>query len=155
TFGSVPDAGRMDAESGGLLVWPHERHTWPGKFGVIPPIFARMAAAIAEFEPLRLLVADEGVADAARETIIATADRTVRLARIAFTTVPTNDSWVRDHGPIFVNRSAPADAPAQMALDFGFNSWGEKYGAFDLDDAVPRRLGEQLGFDVIEPGMVL
>jgi agmatine deiminase len=137
------------------LVWPHNRDTWPGKFDVIPPVFARMAAAVAEFEPLRLLVGDHSIADAARETIRATAGPAARLDRIAFTVVATNDSWIRDHGPIFVNRAAPGDAPAQVALDFGFNSWGEKYGAFDLDDVVPRRLGERWGFEVIEPGMVL
>jgi agmatine deiminase len=137
------------------LVWPHNRDTWPGKFEAIAPVFARMAAAIAEFEPLRLLVADESMANAARETIIRVAGPAARLDRIAFSAVATNDSWIRDYGPIFVNRAAPGDAPAQVALDFGFNSWGEKYGAFDLDDAVPRRLGEGWGFEVIEPGMVL
>jgi agmatine deiminase len=137
------------------LVWPHNRDTWPGKFEAIAPVFARMAAAIAEFEPLRLLVADESMANAARETIIRVAGPAARLDRIAFSAVTTNDAWIRDYGPIFVNRAAPGDAPAQVALDFGFNSWGEKYGAFDLDDAVPRRLGERLGFEVIEPRMVL
>jgi agmatine deiminase len=137
------------------LVWPHKRDTWPGKFEAIAPVFARMAAAIAEFEPLRLLVADQEMAQAARTAIVATAGATARLDRIAFTVVATNDSWIRDHGPIFVNRAAPGDAAAQVALDFGFNSWGEKYGAYDLDDAVPRRLGEQWGFEVVEPGIVL
>jgi agmatine deiminase len=137
------------------LVWPHNRDTWPGKFEAIPPIFARMAAAIAEFELLRLLVADESMANAARETILAVAGPDARLDRIALTAVATNDSWIRDYGPIFVNRAAPGDAPAQVALDFDFNSWGEKYGAFDLDDVVPRRLGERWGFEVIERGMVL
>jgi agmatine deiminase len=147
------------------LVWPHNRDTWPGKFDAIPPVFARMAAAIAAFEPLRVVVRDEEMAAAAREMILAAAGagqsggRSPMAARIEFAIAPTNDSWVRDHGPIFVNRIAGAEAdggaPAQIALDFGFNSWGEKYGAFDLDDAVPRRLGERFGFDVIEPGMVL
>jgi len=152
-------AYRMPAEwaphLAAYLVWPHNRDTWPGKFEVIPPVFARMAAAIAEFEPLRLLVGDEDMAAAARATILATAGPAARLDRIAFTIVETNDSWIRDHGPIFVNRAAPGQAPAQIALDFGFNSWGEKYGAFDLDDAVPRRLGERWGFEVIEPPMIL
>jgi len=137
------------------LVWPHNRDTWPGKFEAIPPIFARMAAAIAEFEPLRLLVADERMANTAREMILAVAGPAARLDQIAFTAVATNDSWIRDYGPIFVNRAAPGNAPLQIALDFGFNSWGEKYCAFDLDDAVPRRLGERWGFEVIEAGMVL
>ena len=54
----VSDAARMGAALATYLVWPHNRDTWPGKFEAIPPVFARMAAAIAEFEPLRLLVGD-------------------------------------------------------------------------------------------------
>ncbi|HZO80223.1 MAG TPA: agmatine deiminase family protein [Candidatus Binataceae bacterium] len=143
------------------LVWPHNRDTWPGKFDAIAPVFARMAAAIASFEPLRLVVRDEEMAQLAREMLLGAADAAPEVApgellrRIEFAVVPTNDSWVRDYGPIFVNRIAGGGAPAQIALDFSFNSWGKKYGAFDLDDAVPRRLGERYGFEVIEPGLVL
>src|SRR5208283_4190126 len=69
----------------------------------------------------------------------------------------TNDAWARDYGPIFLSRraTAPPPGPAQIALDWRFNSWGEKYGAFDLDDVVPQRLAELYGFEVIEPGIVL
>jgi agmatine deiminase len=139
------------------LVWPHNRGTWPGTFEAIPPLFAQMAAAIAQFEPLRLLVGSDAMAEEARGAIAAAAGESARLDRIAFTTVATNDSWIRDHGPIFVNREdAPAGGvPAQLALDFGFNSWGEKYGAYDLDDAVPRGLGERWGFEVVVPPMIL
>jgi len=72
--------------------------------------------------------------------------------------LPTNDAWIRDYGPIFVNRLASAAAsigPSQIALDWRFNSWGGKYGAFDLDDVVPQKLGRRYGFRVIEPGIVL
>ncbi len=41
------------------LAWPHNLDTWPGKFDVIPPIYADMVAAIARFEPVRLMVNDE------------------------------------------------------------------------------------------------
>ncbi len=43
------------------LVWPHNLDTWPGKFEPIPPLFAQMAAAIAHFEPVRILVNDADV----------------------------------------------------------------------------------------------
>lgn len=162
----MPGAYRMPAEwephLATYLVWPHNRDTWPGKFEVIPPMFARMAAVIAEFEPLRLIVRDEPTARTAREMIEGAAPNASRrnvVERVQFVVVPTNDSWVRDHGPIFVNRIRNADAsggaPRQIALDFGFNSWGEKYGSFDLDDVVPQRLGKRFGFEVIETGMVL
>jgi len=137
------------------VVWPHNRDTWPGKFDLIPPIFARMAAAIAEFEPVRILVNTYGEIGGVREMIRAVATPP-SMSRIEIIAIPTNDSWIRDHGPIFVlNRVAAADGPKQIALDWRFNSWGEKYGPFDLDDVVPRRLAERYGFGVIEPGIVL
>lgn len=138
------------------LVWPHNPETWPGKFEVIPPLYAAMVAAIAQFEPVRLLVKDEArmtevsklLRDAARGN-----DAIIRNVE-AFV-LPTNDSWARDHGPIFVNRITPGAGATQIALDWKFNSWGEKYGDFDLDDVVPQKLAARYGFEFIEPGIVL
>ncbi len=137
------------------LVWPHNLDTWPGKFEPIPAIFAQMAAAIAHFEPLRILINDHMRAEEIAPLIIDAPTPfggPARMERIEFVPIPTNDSWIRDHGPIFVNRH---DGRGQIALDWRFNSWGEKYGAYDLDNVVPRRLGERYGFDVIETGIVL
>ncbi|MBF6568608.1 MAG: agmatine deiminase family protein [Candidatus Binataceae bacterium] len=140
------------------LVWPHNRDTWPGKFEPVPPAFAKLAAAIARFEPVRLLVNDEAAAVEAQRLLadeLQASDTTIADDRIDFIQLSTNDSWVRDHGPIFVNRRAVGTGPAQIAIDWHFNSWGAKYGPYNLDDVVPRRLGEQFGFEVIEPDLVL
>ncbi len=144
------------------LAWPHNLDTWPGKFDVVPPIYAEMVAKIARFEPVRLMVTDEQRLDDVRAMIREAARRMEDeapspLFPIDILHLPTNDAWVRDHGPIFVNRIADAatPGPTQIALDWRFNSWGEKYGAFDLDDVVPQKLGSHYGFDVIEPGVVL
>jgi agmatine deiminase len=59
---------------------------------------------------------------------------------VEFHHIPTNDAWARDHGGIFVVRG-----PEKALLDFGFNSWGGKYGPWDLDDRVPRGMAEVLG----------
>ena len=141
------------------LVWPHNLETWPGKFETIPPVFARMAAAIAHFEPVRVLVDDAARIREVR-TMIERASSPegapVRMDRIELIAIATNDSWIRDHGPIFVNRIAREGADtAQIGIDWRFNSWGQKYGPYDLDDVVPKRLGERYGFEVIEPGIVL
>ena len=140
------------------LVWPHNRDTWPGKFEVVPPIFARIAAGLAHSERVRILVRDEAeIGDIYQ--MISSADRIdgepVRIDRIELISIPTNDSWIRDYGPIFLNRVAGNNRPAQIALDWRFNSWGGKYGDCDLDDAVPKRLAERYGFDVVEAEMVL
>jgi agmatine deiminase len=148
------------------LVWPHNRDTWPGKFEAIPPIFAQIAAAIASFEPIRILVEGEmqiaSVQAMIQDAPTPDGDR-VSMDRIELLTVATNDSWIRDFGPIFVNARVDEVGQivhddrrsTQIALDFRFNSWGEKYGDFQLDDAVPRRLADRYGFEVVEAGMVL
>jgi agmatine deiminase len=144
------------------LAWPHNRDTWPGKFEVIPPLYAKMVAAIAFFEPVRLMVNDETQIEEVRAMIRDASHRPekekdILLSRIDIFHLPTNDAWARDHGPIFVNRLATAlpAGPNQIALDWRFNSWGQKYGAFDLDDVVPQKLGRRYRFEVIEPGIVL
>jgi agmatine deiminase len=140
------------------LVWPHNRDTWPGTFERLPPAFARLAAAIARFEPVRILVEDAAAQAAAQAMVAAELGKSGVAAaadRLQFVPVATNDSWIRDHGPIFINRRSPGAGPVQIALDWRFNSWGEKYGPWTLDDVVPRELGVRFGFEVIEPGIVM
>jgi agmatine deiminase len=140
------------------LVWPHNLDTWPGKFESVPPIFARIAAALAHFEPVRILVQDAAQIPDVRQMIgmVGGVDgEPVPMNRIELLPIATNDSWIRDYGPIFLNRITPGDEPMQIAVDWRFNSWGGKYGACDLDDAVPQRLAEHYGFDVVEAEIVL
>ena len=95
------------------LAWPHNRDTWPDKFDVIPPIYADMVAKIVALRAVRLAVTDEKQIDEVREMILDAARRTEKdtpgpLLPIDIFHLPTNDAWVRDHGPIFVNRLATA-----------------------------------------------
>jgi agmatine deiminase len=141
------------------LVWPHNPDTWPGKFELVPPIFARIAAALACFEPVRILVREAAQIPGIRRMIAAVSEpdgEPLRMDRIELLPIATNDSWIRDYGPIFLNRlAAGEERPPQIAVDWRFNSWGGKYGACNLDDAVPPRLAEHYGFEVVDAGMVL
>jgi agmatine deiminase len=141
------------------LVWPHNLETWPSKFALVPAIFARIAASLADFESVRILVRDASQIPAVHNMISAAGGvdgKAVRTDRLELLPIATNDSWIRDYGPIFLNRTILNDsAPTQIAVDWQFNSWGNKYGACDLDDAVPQRLAENYGFEVFEAGMVL
>ena len=56
------------------------------------------------------------------------------LLRTTFVAVPTNDTWVRDYGPLSVVTRA-----GLRRLDFAFNAWGLKFAAA-LDNLVTRRL---------------
>lgn len=134
------------------MTWPHNLETWPGKFDPVPAQYAAVVAGLSHFETMRVLVKDAAAADQAR-TLLQNAD--ARLDRVEFLTFQTNDSWIRDYGPIFVVRDDPSGARTQLALDWKFNSWGEKYGPYELDDVIPRRLAAHFGFDSLEVPIVM
>ncbi len=130
------------------LSWPHNRETWPGTFRSIPRTFAEIAARISLREKVRLNVAARHQGRARSMIARAGAD----MANVEFFNHPTNDSWCRDYGPIFVRN----DRTAEVALtDWVFNAWGEKYAPFDLDNRVPLRVGRALGLRRFASRMVL
>lgn len=140
------------------LAWPHKEESWPGIFHRIPPVWAVLVRALRESEEVGILSRDEAM-DAEIRGLLGGDLSGVRIER-----VPTDDAWIRDHGPIWVRRAggeslhpeAHPEARGDLVLtNWGFNSWGGKYGPWDLDDAVPRRLGRILGLPVVEAGMVL
>jgi agmatine deiminase len=78
----------------------------------------------------------------------------VPLARVRLYDVPTDDAWMRDHGPTFITRGA--DDRRELALvDWKYNAWGGKYPPWDQDDKVPRALARLLGLPSFSPGIVL
>ncbi len=57
--------------------------------------------------------------------------------------IDTNDSWIRDFGPLFVVNEKDKTLAAH---DFHFNSWGTKYDEVrPLDDVVPQHIAAKLG----------
>jgi agmatine deiminase len=128
------------------LAWPHKEESWPGVFERIPAVWTSMVQALRGSEEVRLLVRDEDEEIRIREALGGD------LAGVKLFGVPTNDAWIRDYGPIFVR--GPSGEGAAVT-SWGFNSWGEKYGPWDLDDAVPARIGAHLELPVVETGMTL
>ena len=134
------------------LSWPHNPDTWPGLLEPVHAAFVEMVRALQGQEEVCINVGSEALEAEVRRRLRAggvDADRGVRFFRI-----PTDDAWVRDHGPIFVLREA-GGRRERAILDFGFDSWGRKYGPWEQDDAVPRRIAEALGLARFEPGWVL
>jgi len=140
------------------LSWPHNLATWPGAFEPVPPIFARMAAELSVGERVEILVPNAAVEDRALREIAAAVKQVpnARPGAIALHRIATNDSWMRDHGPCFVEETDPTTGSRrQVMLDWIYNAWGGKYPPFDDDDVVPQRIAAKFGWPVIEPGMVL
>jgi agmatine deiminase len=130
------------------MAWPHNLETWPGKFDPVPAQYAAVVAGLSGFETVRVLVKDAD-AEARAKALLRQAG--ARIESVEFLIYATNDSWIRDYGPIFIARPDGA----RLALDWKFNSWGEKYGACDLDDVVPHRLADRFGFECLDVPLVL
>jgi len=139
------------------LVWPHAPDTWPGagRLGRVEKVYTAMVGALYERERVRILVGTEAREARARALLVDVGidpDRNIDFVRIA-----TDDSWVRDCGPIFLKHSTDG---TRLALDFKFDSWGGKYPPWDRDDAVAQAVAgyvdvESLRIDaVLEGGAV-
>jgi len=118
------------------LAWPHERSDWPGKFAPIPWVYTEIVRHLVVSERVHLLV------HSAREQQQATSTLRkahVALERVEFFRVPTNRSWIRDYGPIFV-----AGKAGQLGMvKWKFNGWA-KYPNYQKDGRVVDRLARAL-----------
>jgi agmatine deiminase len=136
---------------GTWLSWPHKEASWPGKFGPVPAIFARMVRHLADHEEVHINVAGPGMEQQVRRLL---ADEGAGAGNVCFHHNPTNDAWCRDHGPIFVQREGE-HGREEAVVDWKFNAWGDKYPPYDLDDVIPTRVAREYGLPVFHPGIVL
>jgi agmatine deiminase len=127
------------------LSWPHNRDSWPGQFEPVPAIWAELVGTLSESEPVRICAGGETVMNEARRLV-------GHLPNVTLHDIPTNDAWMRDHGPMFL--IGPAGTPPAL-VHWGYNAWGGKYPPFDLDRQVPERIADILGLRRFEPGIIL
>jgi agmatine deiminase len=129
------------------LAWPHNPDDWPGKFQAIPWLYAEIVRLLAARERVHLLV--EGAK--AEQHVRGILERAgVNLDRVSFHCWPTDRSWTRDSGPIFLR-----DAEGRVALtNWRFNAWA-KYSDWKLDDKLPGRVAALLGLPEWQPTIKL
>lgn len=125
------------------LSWPHNPRTWPDKFEPVPAVFAEFARTIARFEPVHILATGNALLQA--KVLVG------REANITLHDVPTNDCWIRDHGPWFLQHSS---APP-LLIDWEYNAWGGKYPPFAADNAVPGRIAQFEGYERRQPQIIM
>ena len=125
------------------LAWPHEKTDWPGKFAPIPWVYAEIVRRLARVERVRILVSGRDSEQQARKVLRKSG---ANLAAVEFFRAPTNRSWTRDYGPIFLK-----NGHGQIAItNWRFNGWA-KYANWKHDDAVTSRLARRLKLPAWEP----
>ena len=133
--------GEWEPHRASWLVWPHNRADWEVKIGAVEWCYAEIVRALLDEEQVAIVVQDAGVERRARRVLSRSG---VDLQHVEMHRVPTDRSWVRDSGPIFVVRNRP-DGRRDVALtDWRFNGWA-RYRKFRRDDRLPGRIAERLG----------
>jgi agmatine deiminase len=124
-----------------LMGWPCRLELWGETLAQARDVYATVAGAIAEFEPVTMIANPGADAEQARAAC---------TGRVAILELPIDDSWLRDSGPIYVTSD-----DGRHAVHFGFNAWGEKFPPWDKDAQIGRLAAAALGDDVREAPMIL
>ncbi|MBI5621423.1 agmatine deiminase family protein [Candidatus Falkowbacteria bacterium] len=132
------------------LAWPHCAAHWPGgRLKTVPPVYADIIKALVTVENVYVCVNDAKAERTAR-AILARAGVKSAAGQLRFFRIPTDASWSRDHGPIFVRDTTGR----LMITDWKFNGWGNQW-PHRRDDRVPQTIGKLFNLPVIKPNMVL
>jgi agmatine deiminase len=136
-----------ERQSAVWLAWSDEAELWPGNIDGVERAYTELVKELAVTERVRLLVQDESRRYRVRATLSA-AD--VKLTSVELFTIPYDDCWMRDNGPIFLTKDKD-----RLIVDWGFNGWGDKFGPYDRDDEVPVHIARELGIECVQPGLIL
>ena len=128
------------------LVWPQNASDWPGKFSGIKRVYRKIVSHLSESEKVRIIV-DPGGTQKRAEGFLR--EELTDLGNVEFYECPTDRSWIRDSGPLFVRDGSGG----LSVLDFGFNGWA-KYPDWENDDMIPGFVAETLRLDSETPAWV-
>jgi len=114
-----------------MLTWPHFHSDWRPWLAQADRSFAELTTVISRRQRLVISCYDE-THRAHVQGLLASVG--AEQERIRFYTVPSNDTWARDYGPITVYRNGQP-----VLLNFRFNGWGQKF-EYALDDQITEHL---------------
>ncbi|QSF45432.1 agmatine deiminase family protein [Paenibacillus tianjinensis] len=126
-----------------FISWPVQASmVFPDNYKAVSEGYTEIIQAIAEFEPVTVIVNPEELA----------AVEALGLgANVTLLPIRHNDAWLRDNGPTFV-----AAGDGKLAgVNWKFNAWGGKYMPWDLDDEVAPQILEQLQVERFDAPLVM
>ncbi|OIJ18745.1 agmatine deiminase [Anaerobacillus alkalidiazotrophicus] len=126
-----------------LISWPVQASMcFPEDYETVSEGYAEIIKAMAEFEPVTVLVNDDQY-DFVTKKVIGD--------HIQLIKVEHSDAWLRDNGPTFIIDKQGNRA----AVNWQFNAWGEKYTPYDLDNEVAPKILEHFGIKRFDAPVVM
>lgn len=143
----VRQAAEYDAQAAVWLIWPPVDHLEDYSN---EQVTLEIIEALLPHTPIRVTAADSTLLAKAKAMIPASVQES---GQVQVMEVPSEEFWVRDMGPVFVENNRGG----QMIADFNFDSWG--YG--DTTDAYSKteelydeRVADLMGLPVISTSMI-
>jgi agmatine deiminase len=123
------------------MAWPCREALWGEGLDEARQVVAAVAQAIAEFEPVTMIVRPD-----------LTAGVSLYVGQgVSVLPMPQDDSWTRDTGPSFL-----VDGKGGLAgVAWRFNGWGEVYPDHAQDARMAARILERIGCPAYSSRMVL
>ena len=115
-----------------LMSFPHAKSDWADDLQSAISVFVRIASSIC-FNQKLILVCDD---------VEATKKLFCYHDKISFVKLETNDTWIRDYGPITIYED-----DERKLIDFQFNAWGGKF-EYDYDNQITKQLHSKWHFGV-------
>ena len=119
-----------------LIAWPNADTDWAERLAEVEETYIALVAAIVRFQRVVICVADDDVETYAEMRL---RSNRIDMERVRFVSVPYDDTWLRDSGPISLRN----DDDFRL-LDFRFTGWGGKFDASDDDRLVERLTGQDV-----------
>jgi len=123
------------------MIWPYRLDTWHKGARPARLAYADVANAISVFEKVNMIIRPEDLKFA----------KTLLNDSIKFFNFPFDSEWTRDTGPLFVK-----DVNGKKyGIDFRFDSWGEIYSDYELDDKLAIEITKSLKLTLLQNELVL
>ncbi|OTA03058.1 peptidyl arginine deiminase [Trichoderma parareesei] len=110
-----------------LMAWPGLEgilHDYPERLAKATQEVSNLAAAIAHFQPVTVVVGTERIEEAEAHFAEVDTPFPIRVHRIEGDSM---DVWMRDIAPVFVVKNGPGNDRSLVGLDYNFNGWGGRY----------------------------
>ena len=105
-----------------LMAWPHADTDWAPVMEHAEPVFRAIALAVLADEDLIVCVKNHSQASEIKRSLTLEAAGNGGSGTVHVVSVPTNDTWARDFGPL-----ALSDGTRHRLVDPRFNAWGNKF----------------------------
>ncbi len=120
-----------EEHKGTLLTWPQRIEVWEEDLYVVQSTWARIAALLSKHEEVFILLDPKIEPSSFDEVKQHLYKHNAVFEKIHFLPIKTNDVWIRDYGPIWIEKK---ELNEDWVLVFRFDGWGKKYFPYQEDD---------------------